>query len=913
MKVLQPVLLIVLLFSSSFSLAQRLDSLWGEGGRVSQQMGGGAENTLFSQAISEDRFVVIGANYRKRDTERYFFDYDRLDIWLTCFDKGGNQVDTFGKNGVSIIPVKGHSQSARIDQAVVDKHGRVLIIGIADFNIFLCRILPSGDLDYAFGDHGFFNLKDSTLVNHAEIQIGPQGNIFVFSNNWFSANQFFLLALNENGQKRKDWGNDGVLTYHRDDHFSSDTSFRAANFSVLHNGRFWVGGTIWGDTLGAHFILQINEKGAIDKNFGENGLKVITEIPRLFFIQNLWPISEDTILISCALDTDDPLGFKTGGILALDEMGSLISGFGDSGLLAPPPEFPVRLNAPRGLIRIDNNNFAAILNTFIFKFERQGKTDHTFGYKGFQKWKLEGRSTSVQGLFPLRDSSLFFVGKTGAHNYIGKLKADGSLDPAFHEVGFQKYLIKEGGSLAQVINTDAQGRIWTAGPGWQTITTDSGRVHSPFQFISQYTSSGEHIKTLKAEQSSRSHVDLFDLVHLKNGRTLTVGAYDKTSLYAFLRAYQADGTADNSFGEGSFATLRLGRPYGVLELPNGQLYVSGRFQINTFLKAPSLICLDEDGLRKPTTFGLDRIAYRAMEAQSIQLTPEIHLDSAQRIYVGGTADNDFFLLRFLPNGDPDSSFGSAGLSMLELPPAAENSCMATLLQADHRTVILGTSDHYFALKRADEHGEIDFSFGKNGEQYTSHPEGALTAYTACEMPDGNILMGGKIRYSSHEDEDFALACYDPNGNPDPGFGEKGILLLDFGGHDEAILDIDIQSDSSILLAGHSDDRMLVVKLLSKLEMASPASPGPETNSLLVFPNPLQKEATLRYSLDNDQEIRIQLLRITGQQVVTLINGYRRAGAHEESLRIPQGLAPGWYLLVLEAEGGRSVVKVMVGG
>lgn len=866
------------------------------------------ENTIFSQVISKDKFLVLGVNYRNRYTKRYLYDYERMDIWATGYDKAGNRIDSFGNNGISIIPLREHSYSTQIHQAVVDKQGRVLIAGTGDYNIFLCRLLPDGELDDNFGDHGFFRWQDSTYYGHAEIQIDPQGNLFLFSNYWSATNQFFLLALDDSGQLRENWGNEGLLTYNLEGEFSYSVAFQANRFAFLPQNKFWILG-------GNGSILQLNPNGSIDRNFGNEGLHKIEGVPRMRFLHTFWPISEDTILVSCALDTHDPFGFTTGGFIALDGTGSLLTGFGESGILAPPEEFPVPINPPQGLIRINNSGYAAILRNYIFKFDKHGIPDPHFGYKGFQKWKLEGRTTSVVGLFPVEDSSLLFVGKNGGKNYIGKLTSDGSLDPSYHDVGFTTYLIREGSSLAQVVSVDAQGHMWTAGPASQTVSNDTApRDHFPFQFISQYTSSGEHVWTQEISQPSRTHCDFFDLVHLQNGRTLAIGAYGLSSSYAFVRAYLPDGKPDNRFGEGSFAPLRRGRAYGVLELPSGQIYVSGRFQINSvFLKAPGLICLDEEGLRRPTTFGSDRIAYREMDAQSVQFTPDIHRDSAKRIYISGTADNDFFLLRFLPNGDPDSSFGTNGLSAPAFHQAAINHCIGSFFQENHGTVLIGTSDKQFALTRLDEHGEIDLSFGKNGKAITTHPQGNLTAYTVCELPDQSLLVGGKIKYLANEEEDFVLACYDENGQLDTAFGNQGILSIDVNGSDEAILDMTIAPDSNLILAGHVDDRMLIVKLLSKLEMAAPTSPAPHDESLVIYPNPLQKEAKLRYSLGYEQPIRIKFLTITGQQVASLVEGIRSEGVHDEVLMIPEGLAPGWYVLVLEAEEGRRVVKVMVGG
>ncbi|MFI5135360.1 MAG: T9SS type A sorting domain-containing protein, partial [Chitinophagales bacterium] len=71
-------------------------------------------------------------------------------------------------------------------------------------------------------------------------------------------------------------------------------------------------------------------------------------------------------------------------------------------------------------------------------------------------------------------------------------------------------------------------------------------------------------------------------------------------------------------------------------------------------------------------------------------------------------------------------------------------------------------------------------------------------------------------------------------------------------------------------------------------------------------------ATLKYSLKNEEEISIQLLDVEGRILKTFIESEKQqAGDHQQEIIMPEGLAAGSYLLVISSTNGNSVsVKIV---
>ena len=86
-------------------------------------------------------------------------------------------------------------------------------------------------------------------------------------------------------------------------------------------------------------------------------------------------------------------------------------------------------------------------------------------------------------------------------------------------------------------------------------------------------------------------------------------------------------------------------------------------------------------------------------------------------------------------------------------------------------------------------------------------------------------------------------------------------------------------------------------------MEDVATPG---NTLLVYPNPSQGEATVTLQLLTKQEGTLRVLDITGKLLTDLHTGILLAGLH--SVRMDTSLPAGLYLIQWTGTEGKSVCR-----
>jgi uncharacterized delta-60 repeat protein len=119
------------------------------------------------------------------------------------------------------------------------------------------------------------------------------------------------------------------------------------------------------------------------------------------------------------------------------------------------------------------------------------------------------------------------------------------------------------------------------------------------------------------------------------------------------------------------------------------------------------------------------------------------------------------VLRFLPDGRPDPSFGAGGRVWTDL-------------------VTLGTP------LRGAVPGDVAL--------------GSSSASAVAVQPDGKIVVGGSTQ--SGASTAFAVLRYLPDGRPDPDFGSDGLALTDFDpATNDGVAALSILPDGRILAAG----------------------------------------------------------------------------------------------------------------
>ncbi len=180
-----------------------------------------------------------------------------------------------------------------------------------------------------------------------------------------------------------------------------------------------------------------------------------------------------------------------------------------------------------------------------------------------------------------------------------------------------------------------------------------------------------------------------------------------------------------------------------------------------------------------------------------------------KLVVAGTVVNSseqrvLGLVRYLPNGELDSTFGSSGKVISTV--TGDDSGRSIALQSDGKILVAGSawggSAHYnFVLARYTADGFLDSSFGTGGSVKTPIGPEDDFAYSVAIQSDGKIVVAGQAYNGTNVD--FAMARYTASGSLDTSFGTGGKVLTAATAGDDEGRSVAIQSDGKILIAGSS--------------------------------------------------------------------------------------------------------------
>jgi uncharacterized delta-60 repeat protein len=165
--------------------------------------------------------------------------------------------------------------------------------------------------------------------------------------------------------------------------------------------------------------------------------------------------------------------------------------------------------------------------------------------------------------------------------------------------------------------------------------------------------------------------------------------------------------------------------------------------------------------------------------------------------VSGTSE--MLVTRLLPNGTPDSSFGSGGSVLVPIGKNAYADAIA--LQSDGKIVVAGTGRSTvtgtplgLAAVRLTTGGQLDPSFGSGGIAVVPVGSNAVANAVAIQ-PNGEILLGGTATSGANQ---FVAARLTSAGAPDASFGSGGVEAF---GPTAAAWGMALQPNGDVVLAG----------------------------------------------------------------------------------------------------------------
>jgi uncharacterized delta-60 repeat protein len=209
-----------------------------------------------------------------------------------------------------------------------------------------------------------------------------------------------------------------------------------------------------------------------------------------------------------------------------------------------------------------------------------------------------------------------------------------------------------------------------------------------------------------------------------------------------------------------------------------------------------------------------------------------------KILVGGSTNGsnpNFALVRLLPDGTPDPSFGAGGLVVRTI--GDRNATIEALaVLADGRIVAAGETTFtgqpfaFVALRYLPDGGP-DTTFGDGGAVITNFPSKSAYAYSLALQTDGRLIVGGEAEnaVNSTGTGDYALVRYNTDGTLDTAFGAGGLVLVDIHGTRDAPGAVALTSSGKIVIAGASsstgDDPVHVDATAARLDSTGVLDPS----------------------------------------------------------------------------------------
>lgn len=410
----------------------------------------------------------------------------------------------------------------------------------------------------------------------------------------------------------------------------------------------------------------------------------------------------------------------------------------------------------------------------------------------------------------------------------------------------------------------------------------------------------------------------------QDGKIVVAGTAWNGLEYGFgLVRYDTEGTLDNSFGTDgkvvtSFGTFYTAIGYSMAIQSDGMIVVVGHsFNVGSGFDF-TVVRYNVNGTLD-NNFGVSGIVRTDFEMNddggaSIAIQPDGKIVVAGVTWVNGVGD--FALVRYNTDGSLDYSFGDEGRMTTDFE-ARSDVGRSVIIQSDGKILVSGVSlddtGNVFATARYNSDGSLDESFELDGKVTTSFGEGSSFGWAVAIQPDGKILVAGHADLEGSVDQ-FALARYNVDGSLDTSFGTVGKVLTNFEDQGSMGFSIACQLDGKIVVAGTAsnvaNEGFAVSRYLSDLDIGFVDLFSSESTTL-VYPNPLSKQAILRYNLRNSDVISVQLLDTRGINLFTFIEGEKQAaGQHQLTIDIPELLSSGTYLIAISSPNGRITVQVL---
>jgi uncharacterized delta-60 repeat protein len=318
----------------------------------------------------------------------------------------------------------------------------------------------------------------------------------------------------------------------------------------------------------------------------------------------------------------------------------------------------------------------------------------------------------------------------------------------------------------------------------------------------------------------------------RDGKIVVAGVSDVGgSKDLALARYLSSGSLDPDFGQGGMMVetrrpLTVDIAYGVAVQPDGNIIVAGTSYEHAVSVRPDgdfIVARYTPEGRPDLTFGGSGIVTTDFEPGSFDVALALALQPDGSIVLGGYSTtpagpgilfgaDQLALARYLPSGAPDIGFGKLGKVIVDAGSLDEE-IRDLALSPDGRITAAGFTNGEklgdALLARFTPDGRLDPGFGDGGLSVTDFGTKSDRLTALVLQPDGWVVGAGEIAREHHAD--FAVMRYDPEGHLDRGFGTGGVASVDFDKRHDHVAAVALQRDGKVVTVGFSEDNFALAR------------------------------------------------------------------------------------------------------
>ncbi len=261
------------------------------------------------------------------------------------------------------------------------------------------------------------------------------------------------------------------------------------------------------------------------------------------------------------------------------------------------------------------------------------------------------------------------------------------------------------------------------------------------------------------------------------------------------------GVLDSTFGTGGIVTLtpggNVGEASSVIIDANGKILICGASN------SQMLIARFNTNGTIDTTF--NTTGYNLVTVNGNDTGNSITIDQNAKIVIGGSTigggGTNFSIVRLTSAGVVDTTFGTSGSVVTQIPSENNNSVQSIMIDSSNRIIAAGYgsvpgTNAVFALARYSNAGVIDTTFGTGGTGIVTTSIGVVAQIFGATLDQsGNIFTAGL------SDNQVAAARYTPNGSLDTTFGISGIITTTVNSNGSQMNAVTVQASDGRVVAG----------------------------------------------------------------------------------------------------------------